>query len=204
MVIDFLMFTSRPSPMEWSLIFLCLHQGRLRWNGHWLSYIYIKALSDRMVIDFLMFTARPSPMEWSFIYFFTSRPSPMEWSLIFLCLHQGPLWWNGHWFSYVYIKTLSDGMVIDFLIFTSRPSPMEWSLIFLCLQQDPLQWNGHLFISSHQGPLQWNGHWFLCHIKTLSNGMVINFFVTSRPSPMEWSLIFVTLRPSPMEWLSLF
>jgi len=91
---------------------------------------------------------------------FTSRPSPMEWSLIFLCLHQGPLRWNGHWFSYVYIKALYDGMVIDFLMFTSRPSPMECSLIFLCL---------------HQGPLQWNGHWFLCHIKALSNRMVVDF-----------------------------
>ena len=80
--------------------------------------------------------------------------------LIFLCLHQGLLRWNGHWFSYVYIKALSDGMVIDFHMFTSRPSPMEWSLIFLCL---------------HQGPLQRNGHWFLCHIKALSNGMVIDF-----------------------------
>jgi len=186
MVIDFLMFTSRPFPMEWSLIFLCLHQGPLWWNGHWFSYVYIKALFDGMVIDFLMFTSRPSLMEWSFI---------------FLCLHQGPLWWNGHWFSYVYIKALSDGMVIDFLMFTSRSSPMEWPLIFLW--QDPLLWNDHLFLSSHQGPLQWNGHWFLCHIKTLSNGMVINFFVTSRPSPMEWSLIFLTLRPSSMEWLSL-
>jgi len=239
-VIDFLMFTSRPSPMEWSLIFLCLHQGPPRWNGHWFFY----------------FTSRPSPMEWSLI-FVTSRPSPMEWSLIFLCLHQGPLRWNGHWFSYVYSKTLSDGMiivfflyikalsngmVIDILMFTSRPSPMEWSLIFLCLHQGPLQWNGHwflcysktlsngmviyqgplqwnghwfvtsrpspmewslIFLCLHQSPLQWNGHWFLCHIKTLSNGMVINFLVTSRPSPMEWLLIFVTLRPSPVEWLSL-
>jgi len=63
----------------------------------------------------------------------TSRPSPMEWSLIF----------------FLYIKALSDGMVIDFLMFTSRPSPMEWSLIF-----------------------------FL-YIKALSDGMVIDFFVTS-------------------------
>jgi len=112
-----ILLSSRPSPMEWSLI--------------------------------SFFTPRPSPIEWSLISFFTSRPSPMEWSLIFLCLHQGPLRWNGHWFSYVYsktlsdgmvivffpyIKALSDGMVIDFLMFTSRPSLMEWSLIFLCLQ----------------------------------------------------------------------
>jgi len=129
-----------------------------------------------MVIDFLMFTVRPSPMEWSLFSFLTSRPSPMEWSLISLCLHQGPLWWNGHWFSYVYSKTLSDGMVIvffpyikvvsdgmviDFLMFTSRPSPMEWSLIFLCLRQSPLQGNNH---------------WFLCYIRTLSYGMVESFF----------------------------
>jgi len=99
----FSFFTSRPSPMEWSLIFLFLHQGPLRWNGHWFSYVYIKALSVGMVIDFLMFTSRPSPMEWSLIFFvyikalsdgmvidflmFTSRPSPMEWLLISLSQH---------------------------------------------------------------------------------------------------------------------
>ena len=104
-------FTARPSPMEWSLIFLCLHQGPLRWNGHWFSYVYIKALSNGMVIDFLMFTARPSPMEWS----------------LFSSLRQGPLQWNGRWYPYVYIKDLSDGMVIDFFV-TAKPSPMEWSL----------------------------------------------------------------------------
>jgi len=155
-------------------------------------------------------------------FFVTARPSPMEWSLIFLCLHQGPLWWNGNWFSYVYIKALSDGMIIDFLMFTSRPSPMKWSLIFLCLHQCPLQWNGHwflcysktlsngmvifsfftsrpspmewslIFLCLYQGPLQWNGHWFLCHIKTLSDGMVINLFVTLRPSPMEWLSLVFT------------
>jgi len=91
---------------------------------------------------------------------FGQWPSPMEWSLFSLS-HQGPLWWNGHWLSYVYIKVLSDGMVIDFLMFTSRPSLMEWALIFLCLHQGPLQWNGHwFFLCLHQGPLQWNGHWF--------------------------------------------
>jgi len=195
MVIDILMFTSRPSPMEWSLIFLCLHQGPLRWNGHWFSYVYSKTLSDGMIIVFFLYIKALSNGMVIDILMFTSRPSPMEWSLIFLCLHQGPLQWNGHWFL-CYSKTLSNGMVIyqgplqwnGHWFVTSRPSPMEWSLIFLCL---------------HQSPLQWNGHWFLCHIKTLSNGMVINFLVTSRPSPMEWLLIFVTLRPSPVEWLSL-
>ena len=79
--------------------------------------------------------------------------------IVFLSLHQGPFQWNGHGYPYVYIKALSDGMVIDFLMFTSRLSPMEWSLISL-LQQDPLKWNGHLF---------------LCHIMAHSNGMVIDF-----------------------------
>jgi len=46
-------------------------------------FLHIKAISDGMVIDFLMFT---------------SKPYPMEWLLIFLCLHQGPLRWNGHYF----------------------------------------------------------------------------------------------------------
>ena len=165
--------------------------GPLRWNGRWFSYVYIKALSDGMVIDFL--SLHQGPLRWNghWFSFFTSRPSLMEWSLIFLCSHQGPLWWNGHWFSYVYIKALSDGMVVDFLIFTSRSSLMEWSLIFLCLHQGPLRWNGRWFSyvyikalsdgmvidfpSLHQGPLRWNGHWFS--------------FFTSRPSPMEWSLI---------------
>jgi len=131
MVIDFLMFTSRSSPMEWSLIsyvyikalsdgmvidFLILHQGPLRWNGHWFSYVYIKALSYGMIIDFLMFTL---------------RPSPMEWSLIFLCLHQGLLRWKGHWFSYVYTNALSNEMVSDFfLVFWIRPFSYEWLIPF--------------------------------------------------------------------------
>jgi len=65
MVIDFLMFTSMPSPMEWSLISL-LQQDPLQWNGHFF-FLHIKTLSDGMVIDFLMFISRPSPMEWSLI-----------------------------------------------------------------------------------------------------------------------------------------
>jgi len=74
-------------------------------------------------------------------------------------------------FSYVYIKALSDGMVI---------------LIFICL---------------HQGPFRWNGHWFsYVYIKALSDGMVIDFLMfTSRPSPMEWSLISL-LQQDPLQW----
>ena len=61
--------------------------------------------------------------------------------LVFLCLHQGHLRWNGHWFSF----------------FTSRPSPMEWSLIFLCSHQGPLRWNGHWFsfFTSRPSPMEW-------------------------------------------------
>jgi len=33
----------------------------------------------------------------------------MEWSLIFLCLHQGPLQWNGHLFP------------------SSRQGPLQWN-----------------------------------------------------------------------------
>jgi len=170
MVIDFFA-TSRPSPMEWSLIFLC----------------HIKALSNGMVIDFLMFP---------------SRPSPMEWLLIFLCFHQGPLRWNGHWFSYVSIKAISDGMVIDFLMFTSRPSPMEWSLIFLCLHQGSLRWNGHWFSYVYIKALS-DGMviYFLLHVKALSNGMVIDFFVTMGPSPSKWPSLFSSLDHDPFLWI---
>jgi len=77
--------------------------------------------------------------------------------LVFLCLHQGPLRWNGHWFSF----------------FTSRPSPMEWSLIFLL------------------------------HIKALSDGMVIDFFVTSWSSPLECSSLFSSFDHDPFLWIGL-
>ncbi|QCD83480.1 hypothetical protein DEO72_LG2g3825 [Vigna unguiculata] len=110
------------------------------------------------------------------INLFTSRPSARQWSLIFLChintlckamvmvfsQHQGPLQGNGHRSLYiktlceamvndflVYIKTLCEAMVIDFLchiktlyetmvidLFKSRPSARQWSSI--SLNQDPL------------------------------------------------------------------
>jgi len=118
-VIDFLMFTLRPSTRQWSSI--SLHQGPLRGNGHWFSYVTstpsakqwswfflnIKALYKAMVID--LFTSRPSARQWSMISLFTSRPSARQWSLI----------------SYV----------------TSRPSTRQWSSI--SLNQDPLRDNGH-------------------------------------------------------------
>jgi len=47
-------------------------------------------------------------------------------------------------------------------------------------------------------PLQANGHWFLYYIKVLYEAMVIDFFVTLRPSTKQLSLVidFFTSRPS--------
>ncbi|QCD91629.1 hypothetical protein DEO72_LG4g2596 [Vigna unguiculata] len=78
---------------------------------------------------------------------FTSRPSAKQWSLI-SWLHRGPLQSNGH--RFLYIKTLSFGMVIDSLchietlsvrmvVDSYRPSPMGWSLISVWSHHDPLQ-----------------------------------------------------------------
>jgi len=44
----------------------------------------------------------------------------MEWSLIF----------------FLYIKALSDGMVVDFFV-TTGPSPLEWLSLFSSLDHDP-------------------------------------------------------------------
>ena len=143
----FSLFTSRPSPMEWSLIFLFLHQGPLRWNGHWFSYVYIKALSDGMIIDFL--SLYQGPLRWNghWFSFFTSRPSPMEWSLIFFLYikalsdgtvidlpssHQGPLRWNGYWFL-CHNMILSFRMVEFVFFFWSWPFSLNWSLYMLVL-----------------------------------------------------------------------
>jgi len=116
------------------LIFLCLHQGPLRWNGHWFSYVYIKALSDGMVIDFLMFTSRPSPMEWSFISFFTSRPSPMEWSLISLS-QWDRLLRNGRVCFLLWITTLFFELVIVYawFVFFLFSFETQTKLVFLSL-----------------------------------------------------------------------
>ncbi|QCE01221.1 hypothetical protein DEO72_LG7g2515 [Vigna unguiculata] len=132
MVID--SFASRPSAKQWSLI-SWLHQGPLRGNGH--RFLYIKTLSFGMVIDSLCHIETLSMG--LVIDSFASRPSAKQWSLI-SWLHQGPLRGNGH--RFLYIKTLSFGMVIDSLCrvetlsvrlvvdsFTSRPSARQWSLI---------------------------------------------------------------------------
>ena len=197
MVIDFLMFTSRPSAKPWSLISLCLHEDLLRDYGYWFPF----------------FTSRPSAKQWSsillhqdplrgnghwFLYhiealyetmvidLFSSRPFVKQWSLICLCLHQDPLWGNGHWF-FSHIKALYEAMVID--LFTTRPSARQWSLIsyviiealceamvidFFTSRPSARHW---LLISlSHRGPLRSNGHWFL------------SFWY--RPSPWDWSKLF--------------
>ncbi|QCD81386.1 hypothetical protein DEO72_LG2g1711 [Vigna unguiculata] len=76
-----------------------------------------------------------------------SRPSAKQWSLI-SWLHRGPLRGNGD--RFLYIKTLSFGMVIDsfcrietlsvrMVVDSYRPSPMEWSLISVWSHHDPLQ-----------------------------------------------------------------
>jgi len=50
----------------------------------------------------------------------------MEWSLIF----------------FLYIKVLSDGMVIDFLVYIKALSD-GMVIDLLCLHQGLLRWNGH-------------------------------------------------------------
>ena len=139
--------------------------------------------------------------------------------LVFLCLHQGPLRWNGHWFSlftsrpspmewslifFLYIKALSDGMVIDFLMFTSRPSPMEWSLIFFLYIKalsDGMVID-FLMFTSRPSPMEWSLIFFV-YIKALSDGMVIDFFVTSWSSPLEWSSLFSSFDHDPFLWIGL-
>jgi len=52
------------------------------------------------------------------------------------------------------------------------------------------------FLSLHWGPLQSNGHWFI-YMKALCEVMVIDFFVTSRPSTRQWSSI--SLHQDPLQ-----
>ena len=86
----------------------------------------------------------------------------------------------------------------------------------LSLSRDPLFRNGQLLCSPFgQQPSPWD--WsspdpplikalsdgmvivFFLYIQTLSDGMVIDFLMfTSRPSPMEWSLIFLCLHQGPL------
>ncbi|QCD84002.1 hypothetical protein DEO72_LG2g4352 [Vigna unguiculata] len=119
------------------------------------------------------------PLLWNGQINIASRPSPWDWSSI--PLHRGPLRGNGH--RFLYIKTLSFGMVIDSLCrietlsmrlvivsFTSRSSAKQWSLISW-LHHDPLQ-----------GPLRRNGHRFLDYIKNICKAMV-SVFLQRNPLP---------------------
>jgi len=192
---------SRPSSIEWSLIFTCFHiEALCKINGHrsfisrpstkqWSSIFHIKTLFDGMVIDFHMLSYRgPLQKQWSFFHIealcksnghrsFISRPSAKQWSSIF------------------HIQTLFDGMVIDFHMFSyrgplqsnghrsfiSRPSSMEWSLIFICFHIEPSA--KAMVILSYRGPLQkqWSS---IFHIKALCKAMVIDL---SYPNPLRWN-----------------
>jgi len=77
---------------------------------------------------------------------------------------------------------------------TSWSFARQWSSI--SLNQGPLRGNGHWFLMSHRGPQRGNGHWSL-YIKTLYETMVIDFFVTLRPSTKQWSLIFFPFQIDP-------
>jgi len=189
MIIDFLMFTSKPSTKQWLLISflyietLCeaiwssipLHQGPPRSNGHWFL-CHIETLYMVMVIE--SFKYRPSPRDWSNLFF---KRSKYKKNMVFR------------------IGNLYMVMVID--LFESRPSARHWSLISyatlrpsvrqwssISLHQGPLRGNGHWFLMSHRGPLRSNGLRSL-YIKTLCEAMVIDSFVTSRPFTKNWSLI---------------
>jgi len=99
--------------------------------------------------------------------------------------HQGRLRGNGH--RSVYIKTLYEAMVIDFLchiealceamvidLFTSRPFVRQWSLIsYVTLRPFARQLSS---ISLHQDPLRGNGH----------RSLTFRY----RPSPRDWSNMF--------------
>ena len=131
MVID--SFTSRPSMRQWSLISLS-YRGPLGGNGH--RFLYMKTLCETMVIDF----------------FVTSRPPTRQWSSI--PLHKDPLRDNGHWFL-CHIEALSETMVIDLFPFDIDPL-LGIGLIYFFKKsekkiikqidlsdRDPLRGNGH-------------------------------------------------------------
>jgi len=114
------------------------------------SFLFFFSHSDLLLYDFLCI--------FKFWLFFYWNVFSLNWVSV-MALQFLTCWWNGHWFScafisrpspmewslisYVYIKTLFDGMVIGFHLlsyrgplqsnghrsFISRSSPMEWSLI---------------------------------------------------------------------------
>ncbi|QCE00139.1 hypothetical protein DEO72_LG7g1425 [Vigna unguiculata] len=86
---------------------------------------------------------------------------------------------------FLYIKALYDGMVIDFFLYIKTLS-------------DEMVIDFFLYIKALSDGMVID---FFLYIKTLSDGMVIDFLMfTSRPSPMEWSLIFFCLHQGPLRW----
>jgi len=194
------MLKSRPSPIKWSLMSLCLYrdpfQGNghrflvyqdplrwnglwfpfvyindpLRWNGHWSPYVYIETLYEAMVIDFRYIKNLFNGMVFDFLLFISTTLS--NGMVIDLLMFLS--------------TTLSDGMVFNFLLFISRPSPMDghW---FSYVHIEALCEAMVINFLSYQGPLRWNGLWPLCvSIKVLFHGMIIDLFMFIwRTSPIE-------------------
>jgi len=152
--------------MKWSLI----------------SLLFISTtLSDGIIIDLL------------FIYI--NGSSLMEWPLISFLFHiNDPLWWNGHWSPFVYIKAISNGMAIDPLMFILRPFMRQWpSILFYIKSLSNGMVNDFSMFISRPSTRQWSSNFF--HINALSDGMVIDLFMfISRPSTMIIDfLIFMEL-----------
>ena len=146
MVFDFLLFISRPSSMEWSLIFMCFHIDALyKSNGH-RSFIS-RPSTKAMIIDL----SYRGPLQSNGHQFFISRPSSMEWSLIFICFLIEALYKSNGQRSFE-SRSCTKAMVID--LSYRGPLQKQWSSIFhieaLCKAmvvdlsyQDLLRWNGH-------------------------------------------------------------
>jgi len=118
---------------------------------------------------------------------FGQQPSPWDWSSSdpFFFLHQGPLLGIGQVQIFFFIKALSDGMVIVFFLYIKTLS-------------DGMVIDFFLFIKTLSDGMVID---FFLYIKALSDGMVIDFLMfTSKPSPMEWSLIFLCLHQGPLRW----
>jgi len=121
------------------------------------------------VIDFHMFSYRgPLQRYWSSIFYIKALCKSMVIDLSY----QGPLRWNGHWFSYVFISRPSTKVLVIDLLYRG-PLQMQWSLIFICFHIEAFyKGTGHrsfilrpsaneLVIDlSYQDPLRWNGHCF--------------------------------------------
>jgi len=183
--------------MEWSLIFTCFHIETLcKSNGH---RSFISRPSTKVLVIDLSYRG-PLQKQWSSIFHiealykgighrsFVSRHSAKV--MVIDLSYQDPLRWNGHWFSFdlsyrgplqrywssiFHIEALCKGN--GHRSFISRPSSMEWSLIFI--------WS---FISRPSAK-QWS---LIFHIKTLFDGMVIDFHMLSYRGALQkqWSSIF--------------